>query len=135
MKPMELDEWERRREFVKSLTPTERGVYADMVMRSLRGNWNSARSRAYILQFIAAQDEVRFYDSDDLLDEVDEYFKRIGMGERDGRFWRPIYQEADVDHTAIEEPRLRLISTHIPNDRTWDDHKINKLYEDDEGRA
>jgi hypothetical protein len=128
---MDLSERQKRKEHIKELTSLERGVYADMIMRSLRGSWRNPRRRAKILEFIGETDNVEYYDSDTLCENVDSYFNRIGRGMPDGRYWRGKYQEADVDHSVLEERRLRELASRIPDDLTWVDYRINKVYDND----
>lgn len=125
---MDIDERQRRKEYIESLTPTERGVFADMVMRSLRGSWRSPRKRAYIIQWIGQTGDVEYYDAAKLTSLAESYFAKIGRGSPDGRFWRGIYEEADVDIVVLPERKVRELSSHIPDDLTWDDRRIGKEY-------
>ena len=128
---MDLEERNDRKDFIESLTALERGIYADMIMRSLRGSWRSPRKRTFILQWIGKTGEMEFYDAGWLVDKTESYFKSIGKGRPDGRTWRRYYQEKEVDVTQLPESRIRELASHIPDDMTWDDYRINKEFNDD----
>ena len=116
-------------EYIKSLNPTERGVFADMIMRSLRGSWNRPHDRAKMLKWIGEVGELEYYDDDKLLSRAEGYIENIYDYYPDGRYWRNYYEEVDVDHSVVGESKLREMSSHIPDDLTWDDWGINRVFE------
>lgn len=125
--------YERQKEyksFVDGLTPIERGIYADMIMRSLRGSWRQPRPRTQILELIAGTGDVKYYEPSKLRKWVKQYFERIGRGDSDGRYWRRHYENADLKVTTLSEETVRDLASHIPNDMTWDDYRINKEFGD-----
>lgn len=128
---MELEERERRIDYIEELNPTERGVYAHMIMRSLRGSWRKPRARTHVLELIARTRDVAYFDAEQLREWVRTYFEKIGRGDDDGRYWRRHYEDADVDVTVLSESKVRELASHIPNDMTWDDFKFDKEFGDE----
>jgi len=127
----ELEERQEYQQFIEELTPLERGIYADMIMRSLRGSWRKPRRRTFLLLWLGRRGDMEIYDSEWLENSADEYFKQIGKGNADGRRWRSYYEEKEVDLTTLSERKVRELASHIPNDMTWDDHRINKVFSND----
>lgn len=124
----DFEERERLKEFIAQLSEKERGVYADMIMRSLRGSWRSPRDRTFILEFIALTGSMEYYDSEELRAHIERYFEKIGRGSPDGRFWRRKYEQVDLDLTKFDESFIRELADEIPDDMTWDDYRINKEF-------
>ncbi|WP_226041207.1 hypothetical protein [Natrinema sp. DC36] len=118
-----------KREYIESLDIGERDVYADMVMRSLRGSWGSPIPRVEILKTIADVGGLVVYDDDELAVKASSYLE---THYRDGRFFRSYYQNADINIPELAgEGKVHQMASHIPNDLTWDDWKINKVFNDE----
>jgi hypothetical protein len=113
-----------KRDFIESRDVGERDLYADMIMRSLRGNWNCWQDRTEILETIADVGGLLYYD--DLGSKARSYRKKTY---HDGRYFRGYYGEVDV--SDFDESVVRECATHIPHDMTWGDWKIHKVFEDD----
>lgn len=113
-------------DFVASLTPAERDVFAEMIMRSLRGNWNNPKDRTNILDTIADY-EVEVYT--DIQSKVDGYRSDAYSGRPygDGRYFRGYYGEVDIAEVADEET-VRLMATHIPHDLSWNSWRLDKMF-------
>lgn len=100
-------------------------VYADMVMRSLRGSWRSPQRRIFILEELAGTDifteDVRAQIESRCESFKTEYFS----GWHDGRTFRYVYEEQiDVDYGA---ELARELSAYIPDDQTWDEFKFERM--------
>ena len=112
-----------QRDFIESLDVGERDLYAEMVMRSLRGNWSNPKPRANILETIADVGGLLVYDDETLAGTVKSYKEKRGW---DGRHFRTYYGEVNV--SDFDETTVRELSSHIPDDLTWDDYRINKEF-------
>jgi len=116
-----------KQELIKSLSPKERDVYAEMIMRSLRGNWRNPRPRAKILVELDNH-EMDVYEGV-VGTKAETYLERgEERGDWDGRAFRSTYGEVDV--SDYDEQTVRVLSTHIPHDLTWDDWRISKEFGD-----
>jgi hypothetical protein len=114
--------------FIGSLSPTERDVFADMIMRSLRGNWSRPEERTRILDTLADH-EMEVYD--DLQSKVDGYRSDAYSGRPygDARYFRSYYGEVDI--TDVDEETVRLMASHIPHDLTWDSWRLDQEFGDE----
>lgn len=115
--------------FIEDLTPHERDVFADMIMRSIRGSWNQPEDRTRILDALADH-EMDVYD--DLQAKVDGYRSDAYSGRPygDGRYFRGYYGEVDI--SDADEDTVRLMASRIPHDLTWDSWRLDKEFEDDD---
>lgn len=119
-------------QFVAELTPHERDVFADMLMRSLRGSWGNPRPRTRLLDEIASH-ELDAYD--DLQSKVDGYRSDAysGVAYGDGRYFRHYYEEADVDIASVGEETVREFADRMPQgDLTWDEWRVDKVFEEED---
>lgn len=116
-------------ELIEGLSPAERDVFADMIMQSLRGNWNNPRDRTAILETLS-EHEMDVYD--DLGGKVERYKTDAYSGRPygDGRFFRGYYGEVDI--SEHDEETVRLLATHIPHDLTWDSWLLDKVFGDED---
>ena len=113
-----------KREFIESLDVGERDVYAEMIMRSLRGSWAKPEARTKILLTIADVGGLLVYDEEDLENKVNSY---LNIKSNDGRYFRSFYGKVNIPEITSEE-RVRLMANHIPNDLTWDEWRIEKEF-------
>jgi len=121
---------DRKREFIESLDVGERDLYAEMIMRSLRGSWSNPRPRAEILATIGDVGGLLAYDDDSIQAQAERYIERgEERGHWDGRTFRTTYGEIEV--TGFSEGVVRTLSTHIPDDMTWNDYRLNREFGDD----
>lgn len=121
---------ERKRELIKSLNLGERDLYAEMLMRSLRGSWNRPRARAEILCTIGKVGGLLVYDDDSIRDKAALYIaKGEEWGQWDGRTFRSCYGRVNI--ADYDEQIVRIVASNIPDDMMWDDFRISKEMEDD----
>lgn len=113
-------------DLIADLSPQERDVFAEMIMRSLRGNWRNPRDRANILVTLGDY-ELSEYDAESIKAKAERYLETgEERGHWDGRTFRSKYGEVDV--TTVDEPTVRRLASHIPHDMTWDDYRISKEF-------
>ena len=113
---------------LEAMSPGERAVLADMLMRSLRGSWRQPKPRTMLLNEIARTGDLAVYDADDLEEKVDQYRR---MWDWDGRHFRGFYQDHEFDYLDyVDEAWLREWASRIPDDMTWNARRLNQLVED-----
>lgn len=118
----------KKEEYIKSLDVGERDVFAEMIMRSLRGSWNMPMPRTLILETIADVGGLLVYDEEELKGRVESYKKKMDW---DGRHFRPYYGKVDISEVTTED-KVKEMASNIPYDMTWDDWRIEKEFEEEE---
>jgi len=117
----------RKQDFIEDLDVGKRDLYAEMVMRSLRGSWSNPRPRAEILATIGHVGGLLAYDDDSIQSKAERYLETgEERGHWDGRTFRSVYGEVEI--ADYDESTVRLLSSHIPDDMTWDNWRIEKEF-------
>lgn len=129
---------ERTKNVIHDLEPKERAIFFGMTMESLRGNWTTVRERCAIIGEICDVGCGNIL-SDDFLSAAKSkartqvVFARAQYQYNDGRIFRgdsngcygKLWEQVEKD-----PEKMRILSTYIPNDMTFDDWKLKKIEEE-----
>lgn len=106
-------------------TQEERDALANMLMRSLRGNWGTPHDRTELLIDLA-EAGLSDYDSEKVKERAENFLKR---SPRDGRTFRPIYEDGPTLPEQTDAETVKALVGHVPaGDMTFDANWIDRRF-------